>query len=297
MVSGQGWVALQTVTGTPGLGPDELGDFWPLVMRSLWFLVGFGIIAAVGWFVVEPAVGRVIRRRNRNNPTIQEAITRYFRLFVLLLAVFVGIGVAGYGRFMTNSAIVVAAATLAVGVAAQSVIGSFVSGLVLVIDPEFNVGNYIAWSDGEGTVESITLRVTRVTTPGGSLVTIPNTTLTSEAITRPYGRGRYRVVEQIGLAYEDDIDVGLEIMETAAGDLEAVLDDPRPRAYVDEFGGDAVIVRVHYWVESPRERNVFRVRSAFARSVKTRLEDEGITISPASKRDLQGRIEVDDAPA
>lgn len=297
MVSGQGWVALQTVTGTPGLGPDELGDFLPLVMRSLWFLVGFGIIAAVGWFVVEPAVGRVIRRRNRNNPTIQEAITRYFRLFVLLLAVFVGIGVAGYGRFMTNSAIVVAAATLAVGVAAQSVIGSFVSGLVLVIDPEFNVGNYIAWSDGEGTVESITLRVTRVTTPGGSLVTIPNTTLTSEAITRPYGRGRYRVVEQIGLAYEDDIDVGLEIMETAAGDLEAVLDDPRPRAYVDEFGGDAVIVRVHYWVESPRERNVFRVRSAFARSVKTRLEDEGITISPASKRDLQGRIEVDDAPA
>jgi len=37
-------------------------------------------------------------------------------------------------------------------------------------------------------------------------VTIPNTTLTSEAVARPYGRGRSRVVERIGIAYEDDVD-------------------------------------------------------------------------------------------
>mgnify|MGYP006278582333 CR=1 FL=1 len=293
---GGGAVVLQTSTATPGLGPDELVDYWPTLIRAGWFLVGVGIVTGIGWFVVEPAIARVVRRRNRNNPTIQEAISRYFRLFVLIVALFTGAGVAGYGRFIVDSAIVIAAATLAIGVAAQSVIGSFVSGVVLVIDPEFNVGNYISWSDGEGTVESITLNVTRVNTVDGGLVTIPNTKLTSEAITRPYGRGRYRVVESIALAYEDDIDAALEILETAAEDLEAVRAEPRPRAYVEEFGGDAVRVRVHFWVSNPRDRNLLNIRSTYAQSVKTRLEAAGITISPASKRELSGRINVDDEP-
>ena len=104
------------------------------------------------------------------------------------------------------------------------------------------------------------------------------------------------MVEHIGLAYEDDIDEALDILETAAADLDVVLEEPRVRAYVHEFGGDAVIVRVHFWIERPRDRNIFRVRSAFARSVKRRFADAGITISPPSKRDLLGRIEVDNEP-
>lgn len=61
-------VALQTPT--PGVGPDELVDYWPPLVRIGWFLVGFVVTALVGWFVVEPAVSRAVRRRNRNNPTI-----------------------------------------------------------------------------------------------------------------------------------------------------------------------------------------------------------------------------------
>ncbi len=289
-----GWLdfVLQT-TADPGVGPDELVDFWPLLVRIGWFLAGGLVIGLLGWFVVEPAIGRAIRRRNPDNPTIQEAITRYVRLFVVILAVIVGAGFAGYGQFIGDSAIVIAAATLAIGVAGQTVIGSLFSGLVLVTDPEFNVGNYIEWADGEGVVKSITLRVTRVHEPDGTLVTIPNTTLTNEPVARPFGRDRTRVVERIGLAYEDDVDEALDRLTAAATDLSGVLDDPRPRAYVDDFGSDAVVIRVHYWISDPRRRDVFAIRSAYARAVKTSLEDAGITISPASKRDLEGRVEID----
>lgn len=284
---------LQTVPGQ--LGPEALADYWPMLERAGWFFVGVLVVLLVGWYLVEPALTRAVRRRNQNNPTLQEAVSRYFRLLVAVVAVFVGGSVAGYGQFLTNSAIVVAAATLAVGVAGQTVIGSLISGLVLVHDPEFNVGNYIKWSGGEGVVRSITLRVTRVQTPDGELVTIPNTELTSKAITRPYGRGRYRVVEHVGLAYEDDVDAAIEHLEAAATDVEGIQAEPEPSAYVDEFGGDAVIVRVHYWIEDPRRRDIFGIRSAYARAVKTRLEGAGITVAPASKRELSGRIEVDGA--
>jgi len=131
---------LRTATPDAGMGPDELVDLLPDLVRAGWFLVGFLLVLVVGWYVVEPVVSRGIRRRNRNNPTIQEAISRYVRLFVLLVALFVGAGAAGFGQVLQNSALVIAAGTLAIGVAGQTVIGSLVSGLALVADPEFNGG-------------------------------------------------------------------------------------------------------------------------------------------------------------
>ncbi|NHN42171.1 mechanosensitive ion channel [Halorubellus sp. JP-L1] len=273
-----------------GLG---VPDLVPVLVRAGKFVAGFLLVLVLGWYVLEPAISRLVQERNADNPTIQEAISRYVRLFVVVGAVFVGAGVAGYGQFLSDSALVIAAGTLAVGVAAQTVIGSLVSGLVLVADPEFNVGNFIEWSDGQGEVQSITLRVTRVHTPDGKLQTIPNETLTSDVIARPYGRGRFRVVEHIGLAYEDDVDDALDVLEEAATELDGVLADPAPSAYVETFESDAVLVRVHYWIDDPRHRDVLGIRSAYALAVKDRLERAGVTISPASKRELQGRIEVE----
>jgi len=101
----------------------------------------------------------------------------------------VGASVAGYGPVLGNSALLISAIALAIGVAAQEVIGSLVSGIALVLDPDFNVGDYIEWPNGEGVVQSIALRTTRVETQNGELVTIPNTILTNNEISRPFGRG------------------------------------------------------------------------------------------------------------
>jgi small-conductance mechanosensitive channel len=275
------------------VGPEALTEYWPDVVRSAWFSAVVLVVLVVGVYLLEPVLSRIVRSRNRNNATLQEAVSRYFRLVVLVVALLVGAAVAGYSEFLTNSALVVAAATLAIGVAAQTVIGSLVSGLVLVLDPEFNIGNYIEWADGEGTIRSITLRVTRVQTASGALITIPNTVLTSQAVTRPYGHGRYQVVERINLAYEDEIDEALGHLREAAAELEGILDAPSPNVYVEEFAGDAVVARVHYWLEEPGRHDVFATRSAYAQSVKTRFEAAGLTISPASKRDLLGGIDVD----
>lgn len=288
-------VLSQTGASVPDVGLDEVADFQPVVTRATWFVAGFFVVVLLGWYVVEPFIARAVRRRNEKNPTIQEAISRYTRLFFFVVAVAFGAGVAGYGGFVSDSALVIAAATLAVGVAAQEVIGSIVSGIALVADREFNVGDYIRWQDGEGEVTSITLRVTRVETVGGERVTIPNTNLTDEAIFLPYGGDHYRVVEQIGIAYEDDIEDALRQLKNTALELDGVMKEPDPRTYVEEFGPDSVMIRVHYYIEDTPQGpgGILDIRSDYARKAKRRLESSGITISPASKRELQGRIEVD----
>jgi len=288
-----GAVDLVLAAETPGTGPAELLDYWPLLERLGWFLAAFLVVAIVGWVVVEPAISRFVRSRNRNNPTIRNVITRWLRLLVVAVAILVGLAAAGFGYVIGDSALVVAAATLAVGVAGQTVLGSLVSGMVLVADPEFNVGDYVEWPEGAGTIQSITLRVTRVVTPDGELVTVPNTTLTSEAVTRPYGRARRRVVTQIGVPYESNVGTALERMHDAAVELESVASEPSPDVYVESFESDWVRCRVHYWIAEPSRQDVFEVRSAYAQDVKARLDQAGIDISPAAKRELLGHVDVD----
>lgn len=267
--------------------PDAADPLW----QASEFLIAFLVVLLLGWVVLEPVFSRVVRRRNRNNPTLSEALTRYVRLIVLIFALFVGFSVAGFSDVVSNSTLVIAAVTIALGVAGQSVIGSLVSGVALVVDPQFNIGNYIRWSDGEGEVTSITLRVTRVQTPAGALVTIPNTTLTDEGIVRPFERNRCRTDEYVEIAYEDDIERALSVLEAITADIDQILSSPPPRVGVDELGGDGVVLRVQFWVEDPIE-SMLPVRSAFARAAKTQLDAAGIEISPASQRDLEGKIHV-----
>lgn len=285
--------ATQTATGTPGVGVGEVLDVWPVFVRAAWFLVGFLVVTVPGVFLLVPVLGRAIRHRNPKNTTLTQAMTGYFRLVVVIVGVLFGAVVAGYGRFIGDSAVVVAAATLALGVAGQTVIGSLVSGVVLVTDPEFNVGDYIEWGDRAGTVQTITLRVTRVLTPDGELITVPNTVLTEQAVTRPYGRGRYRVVDRIDLAFDADVDAAIDGVEAAFDDVEAIAEAPTPRVYVENFGADTVTVAAHYWVANPRHRDVVEIQSSFARAVRQRLTEAGIDVSPPSTHELEGRIAVE----
>ena len=103
------------------------------------------------------------------------------------------------------------------------------------------------------------------------------------------------MIERIGIADEADVAAATEHLRAATEGIEGIAEGPSPKAYVDAFGPDSVGVDVHYWIEDPRQRDLFAIRSAYARAAKTRLDEAGITISPASKRELQGRIAVADS--
>jgi small-conductance mechanosensitive channel len=285
---------VRATTPEPEVGPTELFEYWPVVVRLGWFLAGLLAVVLLNRIFIQPVLERVLRQRNHNNPTLRNALLRYFQIVAIVIAILVGASVAGYGPVLGNSALLISAIALAIGVAAQEVIGSLVSGIALVLDPDFNVGDYIEWPNGEGVVQSIALRTTRVETQNGELVTIPNTILTNNEISRPFGRGNHRVVQQFGVAYEDEIDEAIGHFKDVAASTDAILADPAPMVYVDELGGE-VTVRVHYWIENPGRQDILIVQSEYARRIKRRFENEGITIGPTSEIELSGRIGIDDS--
>ena len=273
---------------------DLLSAYDQVLSELFWFIVGFGVIYLGGRIVLVPSVTRVVRSRNRNNPTIETAAKTYLRVIVIGFATFTGIIAAGYGSVLSESAVIIAALTFALGIAGQQVFGSLISGMFLVADPDFNVGDWVEWPGGEGTIEEVDFRVTRIRTPNNETVSVPNTQLTNNAITRPYGRNTYRITEQVYVAYHEDTERALMELQQIATSQESVLTDPLPNARILELGENAITIRAEFWVAEPKNRSILTVRSDFRRAVKQQFDEEGITLAPPTAQLLSGEVTVTD---
>jgi len=271
---------------------DVLSAYSQVFSELFFFLVGFGVVLAIGYLLLVPFISRIVKSRNRNNPTIETATKTYLRVAVIGLAILTGVITAGYGGILSESAVVIAALTFALGIAGQQVFGSLISGMFLVADPDFNVGDWIEWPDGEGTIEAVNFRVTRIRTPNHEIISVPNTELTSNSITRPYGRDRYRVTEEVYVAYSEDIERSLLELQQIATTFEAVLEKPAPTTHVADLGENAITIRAEFWIGSPESRDIVTIRSDFRRLVKRQFDEEGITLAPPSAQLLSGEVAV-----
>lgn len=276
---------------------DSLLTYNDMVMDLVWFGVGFAVVYGLGLAVLIPITTRVVRSRNRNNPTIETATETYLRVFFVGLGTLTGIIAAGYGGILSETAVIIAALTFALGIAGQQVFGSLISGLFLVADPDFNVGDWIEWPDGEGIIEAVDFRVTRIRTLNHETISVPNTELTTNAITRPYGRDRYRITEQVSVAYSEDTERALMELRRIATNDDSILDEPAPDARIEDLGPNAITLEVVVWVEDPADRDIPSLRSDFRRTVKGQFDEQGITLAPPSAQSLSGEVTVRNPPS
>jgi len=277
----------------PGGLPEPISAYRGVVGELLGFLIGAAVVYGVGRVVVFPTVVRVVTSRNRNNPTLRTATETYLQVVLVGAAALAGLVAAGYGSLLADSAVLIAAVTFVVGIAGKEVIGSLISGFFLVVDPDFNVGDWISWPGGEGTVEAVDFRVTRVRTVDNETITVPNTELTTDALTRPYGRDRYRVTERVVVAYADDVERALYELQAVASDDERVLESPAPTSRVLTLGENAVTLQAEFWIADPTRGDIATIRSDFRRRVKARFDEAGLTLGPPSGRELSGQVAVE----
>jgi small-conductance mechanosensitive channel len=254
------------------------------------FLVGFVATYLVGRFVLVPLVRRVLDRRGFDR-TVLSLADSVMGAVVVVLALSIGFMSAGFPRFLTAAATLGGALALAVGFAAQDLVGNFVAGVFMIKDKPFEVGDWLEWNGNAGRVEDIDLRVSRVRTFDNERVTVPNGDLANNGITNPVAYDTLRQKFVFGIGYDDDIDHATDcILEEAEG-IDGILDDPAPSVRVTELGDSPVGLQSRFWIDDPDRSDFVRVRSAYVQAVKERFDEEGIDM-PYVHRQLTGEVEV-----
>jgi MscS family membrane protein len=173
-----------------------------------------------------------------------------------------------------------------VGFAAKDTLANLFSGVFILADAPYKIGDYIVLDSGErGKVTHIGIRSTRLLTRDDVEITIPNAIMGNSRITNesggPYEKFRIRVA--VGAAYGSDIDqVKAILMAVATGEPE-VCEDPAPRVRFRAFGASSLDMELLCWVENPEFRG--RVLDALNTTIYKRFRDEGVEI-PYSKHDI-----------
>jgi small-conductance mechanosensitive channel len=276
---------LQSLFGIPWI--DSVVGF---VFDVVAFLVVFVLVYLAGRVVVGPAVKKTLRSRDIDETVVGLAgsVTGAVMLFAALA---IGLTVAGFPTFLAAFATLGGALALAVGFAAQDLLGNFVAGVFILKDKPFESGDWIEWNDESGRVEDIDLRVSRVRTFDNERITVPNSELANNAVTNPVAYDKLRQKFVFGIGYDDDIEAAKGAIVDELTDIEDVLEDPAPDTRVTELGDSAVGVQARFWIADPDRSDFMRVRSTAVQHVKERFDAEGIEM-PYVFRELTGEIDV-----
>ena len=161
---------------------------------------------------------------------------------------------------------------VAIGFAAQNSLADVLAGVSILIDPPFQVGDFVrVEKDYAGRVKKIGLRTTRVVTLDGVEVVLPNSLVNGKLVvnTSEGLREGERVQLDVCLEYGADVEKQTEAL-VAACSLESVRTSPAPCIHVRELGDFGVTFRLFFWVE--RSEDVEPARDQVNRAILRELE-------------------------
>nr|WP_221276991.1 mechanosensitive ion channel family protein [Deinobacterium chartae] len=179
-----------------------------------------------------------------------------------LLPLLGGLGVAG----------------IALGFAAQDILGNLIAGVTLLLDRPFRIGDWIRVEAWEGQVVRITLRTTRIRTRDNSFVSIPNSKIANNDVANLSEGGPLRVSDTLGVAYATDLDQARQVLLGALAQTQGVLADPPPRVAVDALADSSVNLKLIYWIAQERIAKRPQVQSRVREAAKRALDAAGISI-------------------
>lgn len=178
---------------------------------------------------------------------------------------------------------------IALGFAARDTLANLISGVSIVADSPYKIGDYIVLDTGErGVVSNLGIRSTRLITRDDVEVSIPNAVIGTSKIVNesggPYVRHRVRI--PIGVSYDSDIDKVIETMEALAAANEQVVDQPAARVRIRGFADSSINLELLCWIRRPAERGMV-IHQLNYQLIK-RFREEHIEI-PFPQRDLHVR--------
>ncbi len=267
----------------------------PLTSGGSFYNIFGNIMASlviISWLTtLLPACKLLLQSLGRNHkrfPFIEERTIPLFNILFLVLLV----GFASYALLMLwgiNPAAWLASAGvlgIAIGFAAKDTLANLFSGVFIVADAPYKIGDFVNLDSGErGQVTSVGLRSTRLITRDDVEITIPNAVIANAKIINesggPYEKSRIRI--KVGVAYGTDVDKVVAVLEDIAKNYDTISITPAPRVRMRRFGDSSIDFELLCWINAPVERG--KVSHELYMQVYKRFNVENIEI-PFPQQDV-----------
>jgi len=271
----------------------RLAEIADIVIGKPLAIVGLLVLGVVIRWVLHRVVDRVIRRAGSsslpdrvNLASSTRRVQRAQTMGSLLKSIITGILVAVFGTMIlselgVNIAPIIASAGIigiALGFGAQSLVKDFLSGIFMILEDQYGVGDVVDLGEATGVVEGVTLRITRLRDLNGTVWYVPNGEILRVG---NMSQNWARAVLDVGVAYDEDLARVKRVLLDVAKDLyqdddfrSLIIEEPEVTG-VEMLAADSVNLRVMIKT-LPLEQ--WAVAREMRQRIKARFDHEGIEI-------------------
>ena len=165
--------------------------------------------------------------------------------------------------------------SVAIGFASQTSASNLISGLFLIVEKPFAIGDVITVGTVTGEVLSIDMLSVKLRTFDNLFVRVPNEMLIKSTVTNVSRFPIRRYDMQVGIAYKEDLDRAYRLLKEAATANPYALEDPQPIVIFIGYAESGITLQLSVW--GLRE-NFLALRNSIARDVKRVFDREGVEI-------------------
>lgn len=180
--------------------------------------------------------------------TAKSFIVSFIVISLKILLIFVVLTIVGVPA--ASLITVIGSCAVAIGLALQGGLSNIAGGLMILIFKPFQVGDYIKANDLEGTVKSITMFYTTITTADNKVIQLPNGNLTASNIINYNANSTRRVDLEVCVSYDSDIEVVKKILSNIIDKNEKILKDDRNLIRLIKHDSSSLNFTIRSWVKT-----------------------------------------------
>ena len=194
---------------------------------------------------------------------------------------------------LTAFAFMGGALAIGIGFGTQTIIKNVISGIIILFERKIRVGDIVAIGGTTGRVTAVDLRASTVRSFDGVEALVPNSSfLENQVVNWTYSNSQIRREIRVGIAYGSPVHEAADIIAGCAEDHGQVLKDPPPAVFFEDFGDNAQVMTLVFWVELNASVPGRQIDSDLRFAIEKQLRTAGIAI-PFPQRDI--RLSVGDA--
>lgn len=253
------------------------------VVEQLPYIIAGLLIIVFFWFLAKiiRAIFFSASKRTHLDDRLRILFSRLIGVGIFILGFFAALTVIIPNLTFGNLIAGLGFTSFIIGFATKDILSNLLSGVLILWNQPFHIGDYLFIKGNEGTVEFIGVRATRLRKDDGELVLIPNGELYSNALViRGAGAAR-RFLLKIFVDLSSDMAIAKKIIQDVLSKIEGVENDPKPGIYVRDLTTDGVNLSVYFWIDTDKNSPLM-IFDEVATQIKESLQESNVVMFPPS---------------
>ena len=219
-------------------------------------LLSFAVLAAAKLtrWLVDKSIDKIDKYAEKNglsaldiSTSTKRSISQFLKYIVYTVAFLIILYIFGLNDLLAGILTAAGVSGIAIGFAAKDLISNALSGIILIFDRPFGIGDYVKIGKlvEKGTVQSIGIRKTIIKSRDGMIITVPNSLIVNQTVIN-YSKSRTRLIElTLGVDINSSVRRALSLIDGVLDKLEWKKGDSE--VYVSDVTKDNVILTIKAW--------------------------------------------------